>query len=321
MLVLSGLFFFLCYLTWLFSYSFWLFLLGIAFRTLGGTLVSGTLEAYIYDFLKIHGKEDEFEKIWGRGTALNAIGIAIALAIGGIASQYSYELVLVFSALSPLVIVVVTLLLPDIKSDAPAGGKGYLAYFIGGIRRAFSSKVLVRILIYSAIVYAALGMLDEYDQVLMSSWLGLPNSFIGIWLATCVAISSIGAFFAHKVKNMGWKVLNPIAVATGILLIIVTFFRSPFLLGILVLMYVFALLISVIVQGMIQREIATDERATITSVNAVVTEAGATVLGLAFGFIANQYGIQVGYGFFGVVILVYMSGQLIIGRIKSRNVK
>ena len=63
MLVLSGLFISCGYVTWLFSSTFWLFLLGFFFISLGGTFTSGTFEAYLVDFLKIKDREEEFEKI------------------------------------------------------------------------------------------------------------------------------------------------------------------------------------------------------------------------------------------------------------------
>jgi len=89
MLVVAGMFQALCWLTWLYSSTFWLFLLGFVFRSIGGTFVSGTLEAYVYDFLKLKKKEDDFERIWGRGFALNQIGTALALSFGGVLSSYS----------------------------------------------------------------------------------------------------------------------------------------------------------------------------------------------------------------------------------------
>lgn len=315
MLVLAGLFISCGYVTWLFSSTFWFFLLGFLFISLGGTFVSGTLEAYVYDFLKQNNKEEDFEKIWGRGYALRHVGIAVAMSIGGFLSVRSYELVIILSALSPLVVVAVASLLPPVKPIALVKEINYLSLLKGGIKRAFSNRMLVRVFLYSGFIYASLGVLDEYDQVLLSSWLGLSNSFIGIWLATGIGISSISAFYAHKLKYMGWRVLNTLAIATGILLIIINCFNSLLMLGILLLLYTFAALMSVLTQGIIQREIQSAERATITSVNSLVTETVAIVLGLAFGFVANQFGIQFGYGFFGLVILAYLVVRFITRRL------
>lgn len=312
-LVLSGLFYSLCYVTWVFSYSFWPFVLGFIFRTIGGTLVSGTLQAYTYDFLKIHEKEDDFEKIWGRCITLNTLGIAIAVAIGGYLSEISYTLVLVFSALSPLVISIIALLLPEVKSTNRKTGRSYLSYFRGGIRQAFSNRLILKIMLYSVIVIATLGLLEEYDQVLISERLRFSNTFIGIWAAIAVCVSSIGSFFAHRFKNLGWRVLSIIGITTGIGLVIISLVRSPFILVCLLINCISLLLGLVTIEGMIQREIKTEERATISSVCGVMGEVGTVIFSLFVGFVANKFGIHIGYGVLGVVILVYILIQFIMG--------
>ncbi len=316
MLVLSALFTSLCYVTWFFGSNFWLFLLGYTFRTISGTFESGTIEAYVFDFLKQKQKEEEFEKIWGRGQAFLTIGITIALSSGGFLSTYSYELVVALSALSPLFTMATSLLFPQVYPVTMIGEKSYLSILKDGIKQASSNTVLIKIFLYSAIVYAALGMLDEYDQVLLSSWFNMPKTFIGIWLAIGVGVSSISAFFAYKFTHTGWKVLYTTAIITSVLLIIMAFFKSLFLLGILILLYAFSALMSVLIQGMIQREINSDERATITSICSLVTEAGSIILGLSFGFVANRYGIQIGYRFYGVIIMTYLSIIFAIGKFR-----
>jgi len=312
-LVLSGLFYSLCYVTWIFSYSFWLFALGFLFRTLGGTLESGTLQAYTYDFLKRHGKEDDFEKIWGRCITLRVIGTAIAVALGGFLSEISYTLVLIFSALSPLVVTIIAFLLPEVKSTNEETGKSYFSYFRGGLKQAFSNKVILKIMLYSGIILATLGLLEEYDQVLISERLGFSNTFIGIWAAASVCISSVGSFFAHRLKNLGWRVLWIIGVASGTGLIVIAFVRNTVILGCLLVNCISLLLALVTIEGMIQREIKTQERATITSVNGVVGEIGTVIFSLFVGFIANRFGIHIGYGVLGIIVLVYISIQFLIG--------
>lgn len=316
MLVLSALFTSLCYVTWLFSSNFWLFLIGFTFRTLSGTFESGTMEAYVFDFLKQNRKEEEFEKIWGRGQACLSIGIAVALSLGGFLSTYSYELVVALSALSPLFTLATSLLFPQVYPVTLIGEKSYLSILKDGIKKAFSNTVLVRVFLYSAIVYAALGILDEYDQVMLSSWFNMSKTFIGIWLATAIGISSLSGLYAHKLKHMGWGLLNTIAAVSGILLTIICLFNTKPLLGTFLIFWTSSVMINVLTQGIIQREIPSRERATITSVNSLVTETGAVVLGLSFGFIANRYSIQIGYGFYGIVIITYLSVKLIIRRLK-----
>lgn len=312
-LVLSGVFYSLCYVTWIFSHSFWLFALGFLFRTLGGTFESGTSQAYTFDFLKRHQKEDEFEKIWGRCIGLRVIGTAIAVAVGGYLSEISYTLVLVFSALSPLAVIIIAFLLPEVKSTNRETGRSYYSYFTGGIKQAFSNRIIRKIMIYSAIVLATLGLLEEYDQVLISERLGFSNTFIGIWAAIAICVSSIGSFIAHRLTNLGWRVLGIVGAATGIGLVVIAFVRSPVILACLLVNCISLLLALVTIEGMIQREIKTEERATITSVNGVVGEAGTVIFGLFIGFIADKFGIHIGYGILGGLILAYITIQFLWG--------
>ncbi|MBN2076658.1 MAG: MFS transporter [Dehalococcoidales bacterium] len=312
-LVLSGLFYSLCYITWIFSFSFWPFALGFLFRTIGGTCESGTLQAYTYDFLKKHKKEDEFEKIWGRCITLRVIGTAVAVAAGGYLSEISYTLVLVFSALSPLVVTIIAFLLPEVKSTDNETHRSYISYMRGGLKQAFSNRIILKIMLYSSIVWATLGLLEEYDQVLISERLGFSNTFIGIWAAAAVCISSVGSFFAHRLKNLGWRVLIIIGVATGTGLVVITFVRNPVILGCLLVNCISLLLASVTIEGIIQREIKTEERATISSVCGVMGEIGTVIFSLFIGFIAHVFGIHIGYGILGALILVYISIQFLVG--------
>ena len=314
MLVLSGLFCSLCFVTWLLSSSFWTFLLGFFFLTVGGTFVSGTLPAYVYDFLRLNGQEEEFEKIWGRGSALRLIGTAVAMSLGGFLSTYSYELVVTISALSPLIVVVIALLMPQLEPTSSTKERGYFLFIRRGIRRAFTHPVIFRAFLYSAVVAVVPGILEEYDQVLLSSWLDLPNSFIGVWLAIGIGAGSIGAFYAHRARHMSWRVLNSAALLAGIILVVVPFCKSLWLLGLLFLFNAMHGFVNVLIQGIIQREIDTNERATITSVNAGGMEVSAILLGLAFAFIADAFGIQIGYGFCGLVVMGYLLLRLTFRR-------
>jgi MFS family permease len=295
MLVLSGVFCSLGFVVWLLSSSFWLFLLGFFFLTVCGTFRSGTLQAYVYDFLRLNGKQEEFERIWGRGIALELVGIAVAMSLGGFLSTYSYELVVVVSALSPLVVVSVALLLPRVRPARAARRRNYFSLIRRGVRQTFAHPVILRAMLYSAVVVMVPGVLEEYHQVLLSSWLDLPNSLIGIWL--------------------GWRVLNGAAVLAGVILVAVPFCKSFWLLGLVLLFSAMQGLQGVLIQGVIQREIDTDERATISSVNAGSMEVGGILLGLSFAFVADALGIQVGYGFCGLVIMGYLLLRLTLTRV------
>jgi len=208
--------------------------------------------------------------------------------------------------------------LPEIKQVTSSSERSYFSFIKGGIRQAFSNKILIRIFLYSAIIHGTLGMVDEYHQVLLSSWLSFSNSFIGVWLAISFGVGGISAWFAHRLRHKSVQFLNILAVIASVSLIMITLLKSQLVLGLILLLYALMALMGVLIQGIIQREITSDERATITSVNSLLSEAGAIILGLSFGFVAHQLGIQVGYGFFGVIIIIYLAADHLI-RVVIKN--
>jgi len=316
-LILSGLARAACMIVWIFSTNLPMFVLGFSLLVAGYSFESGTMQAYVFDYLKLHGKEDDFEKIWGRGTAFRLIGIAIALALGGFLSEHSYTLTVGLSSAGPLLGVIIVILLPCGAENKILENKSYLIILAGGIRKAVRTPVLLRVFLFTGIVLAGLNIMDDYIPVLMQDRLGLTNTVIGIWLAIGVGLGSIGSFVAHRLKESSWKILLGITILIGALQSIVVFTRSPAILGVLVIFYVVAAIGWILVEGIIQRNIETNERATITSVNSFFQQFGAATGGLIFGFLGNRYGIHVGYGLYGGLFLLY-SLVLIINLLRNK---
>ena len=292
-------------IVWIFSTNLPMFILGFSLLVAGYSLDSGTLQAYVFDHLKLHGKEDDFEKIWGRASAFRLIGIAIALALGGFLSEYSYALTVGLSSAGPLIGVIVVAFLPRSSENNQRENKSYLRILAGGIRKAVGTPVLLRVFIFTGIVLAGLNIMDKYIPVLLKDILGLSNTVIGIWLAIGVGLGSIGSFVAHRLKESNWKILIGITILIGSLQSILVFTDSMTILGVLVIFYMVSVISWVLVESTIQRNIETEERATITSVNSFFQQCGAAIGGLIFGFLGNRYGIHFGYGLYGGLFLLY----------------
>jgi MFS family permease len=179
MLILSGVFFSACYITWIFSNYFIMFLFGFLLRTIGATLTSGTLQAYLYDFLKINNKEHNFEKTLGRGNALRTLGLGTAMAFGGFFSEISYTFTLIASAVSILTISVIAFIWPEIKPITSTGEEGYWHFLKNSVKTVGKNKELMRIVLYSAIVLSIFANLEEFNDVYLK-FLGYPNYLIGL---------------------------------------------------------------------------------------------------------------------------------------------
>lgn len=302
MLILSGLFFALCYFVWIFSNSFWLFLFGFFLRTLGGTFASGTLQAYVYDFLKHHQVEDKFERIWGRGDALRLLGIGVAMTLGGFLSEISYELTLALSSSSILTVSVIAFFLPEVPPVKSTEEVKYWQFVRQATKYALTHPIILRAIIFLIFVPATLGMLEEFSDVYLN-FLGYPKFAIGIIFATASGFQALGSLVAHKFKESNWLAMGISVLLTSAILFSMAFIKSPFMALALILLAIIYGLTNVLTQGVIQRETESHHRATVTSATGVF---GDLLPGeLIFGFLANRYSLQVGYGFFGVFVLFY----------------
>lgn len=302
MLVLSGLFFSICYLVWIFSNSFWIFLLGFFFRTLGSTFTSGTLQAYVYDFLKLHHQENSFEKIWGRGNALRTLGIGFAVFLGGFLSQISYSIPLIISAASILIITAVALFWPEIPSVTSTSEENYWHFFKSSLKTIHENCTLLRVFLYSIIIFSVFSTLEEFNDVYLN-FLGFPNSTIGIIFALATIGQSIASAVAHKFKSHSWITLDLIAAAGILILVSIWLIKLPVMAIAVLFLGVMLEFSRVLNEGIIQKEAPPQQRATLASVNSFVSEI--IPLQLAFGFIADHYHFQLSYAFLAAYGLIY----------------
>lgn len=313
MLIATGLFFSLGLIVWIFSNSFWLFLLGYFFRTLGGTFASGTLEAYVFDFLKTHGVESEFEKIWGRGNSYRTLGIGVAVFLGGLLSQISYVIPLAVSSISVLVVSINAYFWPEIKQLTTTGETGYWRSLKDAVLIIRDNHYLLRIVLYTAIVFSAFSDLEEFNDIYLK-FLGYPNFVIGTIFALATVGQSLASAFAHKFKNQSWVTLNITAVVGVVILLLAAFIKHPLMAIPILFLGIMLEFSRVLNQGIIQREVPSNFRATIASVNSF----GLNIIPLqmVFGFIADKYQLQWSYAFLGIFVLMYF---LFIPFIKAKS--
>jgi len=302
MLVLSGVFFSICYLIWIVSTSFGMFLLGFLFRTLGATFASGTLQAYVYDFLTVHDLEAEFERIWGNGNALRTLGIGVAMLLGGFLSQKSYSLPLMISAISILTISGVAFVLPEMPVIVSTGEVSYWEFLKQSVKTVRDSDKLMRVVLYTAVIFTTFASLEEYNDVYLN-FLGYPNSMIGVVFAVALAVQSGASVLAYRLKKHVWASLNLIAGTGIVILVLATLVRHPIMAIPVLLLGVFLESGRVLIEGVIQTEVSSEQRATISSLNSFVLNV--IPVQLVFGFVAAQYRLQLSYGVLAVFCLSY----------------
>lgn len=94
-LFIGNLLIFIYLFIFLFSSTFFYFLLGVLFYGIGLTFISGSGEALIYDNLKSLNLSQTYEKVLGKINFMSYLGLFFSIILGGILETHSFELIFI----------------------------------------------------------------------------------------------------------------------------------------------------------------------------------------------------------------------------------
>lgn len=297
---------------WALSDRFWMFALGFLFWGVQETFCSGSQEALLYDNLKDFNKEDVYEKIAGRGHFYARIAIATSMLLGGIMASFNFDAVIILSSASMLIGIIPVLFFREIRSDDASTNRiKYTDVLKQAFRYSRNNKIVIRLFLYAAVVVAVVGILDEVEQ-LYYDWVHLPLVFFGVVMVGRMIFEALGSRFAHRFQRdtEDLKDINILGILSGLLLLSAAAFKSLFLILPFALVFFFGSAGEVLVEGRLQRQIETDQRATILSIHSLLINASAIVLMLGFGLLSRAGRLAWGFLFFALLLIVFSSGSL-----------
>ena len=103
-----------CFAIWLFADHFVIFALGFVCWGISEALISGALEALLFESLEAEGLAGQFDKIYARGESLARVALAAAMISGGLITQFlGYNVTLTVSVLALVVATVAILPVRD----------------------------------------------------------------------------------------------------------------------------------------------------------------------------------------------------------------
>jgi len=295
------------FLIWIFANSFSLFLLGFLFWSIQSTFCSGTQEALLYDTLKSYRKQKEYKKIIGNGNFYGSIAIGSSMIIGGFLASISFNIVLILSSLAMIVSMLAASAFKEIRFKRTSTQETkYIQLIRSAIKRSMRNRFLLRLMLYSLIVFALVGTLDEYDQLFIGL-VGVPLAFFGIWGAIRFGSEALGGKIAYKIEEYfkSKYVIYILSLLSGICLLISISFPSIFVLPIYVLIYFLISISDVFVEGELQKQIKTHERATIISINHFMENISSIAFLSGFGILSAIGGLYSGFLFFALLFIVY----------------
>lgn len=281
-----------CFLLWgLFENTFWIYLLGFFLWGFASTLITGTYQAYIYDYLQEEGRKADYEKVLGRVYSSKRIGTSLGLIIGGLFAGLSLKLPL-FASVPPLVTgSVIAMTFKDVQVVKLTEEQKFFKYFGRLIKEVFSSSKLVYLFI-TTVILGVLGNLEEYDQLYFEN-VKLPVVLFGFASFIPFFLSGVVESFSYKLKGKKWGFVILPGVS-AMLLILSGFFPSQITVATLILAYIAVSPLNVITDGLIQNQIQ-ENRAAVISFGNFLKHIFGIFLYLLFALLLNYASFEAIY--------------------------
>ena len=306
-LALGALFLGIAVLIFAFITSFALLLTSFLLWSVATTLMSGADMALLFDTLKAEGREADFERISGRGMAFSWTGAGLATLAGGpVAHWTSIETTIYVGAGTCLLTALIALAMwepPHKRSEAKEP-------YVRTIRAAFGEMwhvVDVRsVVLLAGTATAAL----EGVHYLVQPFLIDRGVEVGVRFsmlqAPMLGAGVLGALAAGRLAvragAVGAITAIPMVAASAFLLLAF----APGLSGYLAFPIIFALgsCLRPITGGYVNRRIGSERRATVLSIQGMVTSLIMAVLAPTLGATTDRWGIDVAFGVAAVVAVL-----------------
>lgn len=270
------------------------------------TLYSGADSAFVYDSLRANGREDDYQKLWGRTRAVSAAAAILGLLIGAPLGDFAGLWVPVVASGGLMAIAwVVTF---SFKEPPRAEGDDH-ANYLATIKEAFGvafgrPAVRMMMLMMAAVMGIGVSMIILQQPFLSDH--DVRYGLFGFFLTPGQLLSIAGALLAYRLVNAlgvsGVVMLMPLAVlatATGLGFIdhLAAFAFYP------LTTLTFAMSF-VVMSDYLNRRIPSANRATILSIQNMMFSLIVAGMEPLLGVIGDHWGLTVSYRTAAVLVVV-----------------
>ncbi len=309
MIVLSSLLQCCEFIILVFATDFWHFAAAIFLAGIGRSTSSGSENALLYDSLKENGKEQAFEKYFGRLNVCDFISAIIAAMCGSfLASRFGFQLNYWISFVSSLVSVWMALLLIEPAGKSITNNSIEVRKYIKTSVTFFRKNPEVCLVVLSGMVIgAALSFIDEFWQLYLNR-LKIPVLYFGLFSTVIMLLRLPGNIIAYHLKNRfryrGILVSVTVVFSSGFLYVsVIKDFTS---LGAIFIICLFSGIMEPITAGYLHHRIDSSMRATIDSFQSLGLNAVLIMTGLGFGYFSSKFDVFGGFGFVSFVCTVFL---------------
>lgn len=283
--------------------GFIFYALGFILWGFKNAMTSGTLEAFVYDELRVSGQEASYERVNAKLEGAFWLGVTISAMLGGLVATVSYDLLLISSIVTTLLAVVMLLTIKSVRPLQSTGESKYLDTLKNALREICTNTSLSGVIVFSCLIFATYGAADEYWGLIYQA-LEMPVSVVGTLVALGYGAFALAGWTLHlynheKMRGKEYYLLVVSALIFIFAGLLKTYLSIPLIfLG----MYIFKVA-QLKFDAKFQYTIKSDQRATISSLKSLIFEFVYMGIVLMFGFVSEKIGITT---------VMYLLGSLLI---------
>lgn len=300
-LIIGRIFIILYYVTILFfSKNIIILICGFIVYGVGLSFISCSDQALLYDFIQENNIESESTKILGRYSACITIALAISMGIGGVLQRISwnivYEITIVFQIIS---LIITSFLKESINTNKESVIKGKESSIIFRITNELKSFIKLdkglKLLIFGIAIYQ--GFISLYYMFSQQLFNGNNYSVMAISIIYSIEnfISAILYTNAYRLeKNFNISIILKQILIITFISISLLFFKVKifYLIAFFIISSAYSIF-TPIIYTMINKNIASSNRATILSILSFFATLIMFVLSPILGKIADKFGINI----------------------------
>lgn len=315
-IVLSTIFSFLGYLVFSFFGGFYAFAAASTLVGIGGSLISGSDSALLYDTLIETGDKKTYTKIEGRNYAIGNFSEATAGILGGyLAVSSIYLPIYVQTGILFLSIPTALTLVEPTMHEKNKIERSYKA-ILGVVKFAMVENAKLRwLIIYSSAMGVATLSMAWFAQPFFNE-VKIPLAYFGILWAGLNLSAGLASFNSHKFDKdeNNTKMLLYLALAMATSFLFLGFNISLF--GIIFILFIYLLrgIITPILRNAINENTSSNKRATVLSIRSFIIRISFAICAPIFGYLADTYCLNITFytlaiivGFFSVLSAIRLN--------------
>jgi MFS family permease len=297
---------------WVVAPSYPAFAAGFVLWGAKSALMSGALEALVYEELVQDGVEDRFATVWGRAQALGVVAVLLAIVLASpVVAVGGYGAVGAASVAAGVAGALVAFTFPERRRNARdreededhEDDPGYLATIRSGWTLLRADRGVRRAVLLVPAITSIFMALEEYTPLLASAG-GASETQVPWWEAVVWGGLTVGGLVAGWFSGLGYSGLAVLVASAA--LVLAAGAATGRASGLVLVAVSFGLLQigSVLAQARLQESMTGGARATVTSLASLGDELGALPVYLAYGWLADAGGDGLAFAVLAVPYLV-----------------